>query len=131
MPLASKLPAEEQATQSQILSLSLSSHLGNGNLYLQTVGAGGEHEILKSTSLCFPPPFLHGLSPLSLPTPPLTLFISEMHCKAARQLGVLLRSLVCNKSNILLVSNCRAPCHSSHSSSSEESSSVHCLHSSP
>lgn len=67
MPLASKLPAQEQAQHSQILSLSLSGHLGNGNLYLQTVGAGGEHEILKST----PPPFSlaclpsHFLRPLS------------------------------------------------------------------
>lgn len=37
---------------SQILSLSLSSHLGNSNLFffLPTVGAGRHHEILKSTS---------------------------------------------------------------------------------
>ena len=82
VPLAPRLPAQEQATHSQILSLSLSSHLGNGNLYLQTVGAGGEHEILKSTSRCSPPPSPLGLPPLSLPTPPpLPLFISEMHCK--------------------------------------------------
>lgn len=85
VPLASKLSAQEQEKHSQILSLSLSSHLGNGNLYLQTVGAGGEHEIFKSTSLHSPPPSLPGLHALSLPTPPLTLFISEMHCKAACQ----------------------------------------------
>lgn len=87
MPLASKLPAQEQAQHSQILSLSLSSHLGNGNLYLQTVGAGEEHEILKSTSRSLPPPSpcLSGLPPLSLPMPPLSLFITEMHCKAAHQ----------------------------------------------
>lgn len=100
MPLASRFPAQEQAKHSQILSLSLSSHLGNGNLYPQSVGAGGEHEILKSTSLYSPPPSLPGLPALSLPTPPLTLFNP----------GNALRSgLPVCKSNIPTVSDCRAP----------------------
>lgn len=125
MPLASKLPAQEHAKHSQILSLSLSSHLGNGNLYLQTVGAGGEHEILKSTSLYSPPPSLPGLPALSLPTPPLTLFISEMHCKAACQL--------CIPCFVSLTSQWRVTAEHLmlHPSSSEKSSSVYCLHSSP
>lgn len=99
MPLASKLAAQEQAKRSQILSLSLSSHLGNGNLYLQTVGAGGEHEISnRHLSLSAPPPPSHGLPPLSLPTPLLALLISEMPRKSApRQLCAPLDR---NKSNV-------------------------------
>lgn len=120
VPLASKLSAQEQEKHSQILSLSLSSHLGNGNLYLQTVGAGGEHEIFKSTSLHSPPPSLPGLHALSLPTPPLTLFISEMHCKAACQwcipCFVSLTSQWWDAAELLIL---------------HASSSVHCFHSSP
>lgn len=120
MPLASRLPAQEQAKHSQILFLSLSSHLGNGNLYLQSVGAGGEHEILKSTSLYSPPPSFPGLSGLSLPTPPLTLFIGEMLCEAACQLCI---PWFC-ESNIPPANVCGA----SHAASF---SSEHCLHSLP
>lgn len=54
---------------SQILSLSLSSHLGNSNLFLQSVGAGGQHEILKSTSLCSPLPTTRLLSWPAPPSP--------------------------------------------------------------
>lgn len=93
MPLASELPVHEHAKRSQILSLSLRSHLGNGNLYLQTVGAGAEHEILKSTSLRSPPPSPPGLPALSLPTPPLALLISEMRSKNGLPV---VHSLVCN-----------------------------------
>lgn len=69
-----------ESGSSQILSLSPSSHLGNGNLYLQTVGAGGEREILKS-SLPSPPTPFHSSAwparPLAFfPTPPCALFIS-------------------------------------------------------
>lgn len=46
----------ENRRNSQILSLSLLCHLGNSNLYLQSVGGGGQHEILKSTSPCSPSP---------------------------------------------------------------------------
>lgn len=71
-----------KSESSQILSLSPSSHLGNGNLYLQTVGAEGEREILKKTPT--PPTPTAPLSssawpacPLAFfPTPPSALFIS-------------------------------------------------------
>ena len=108
VPLAPKLPAQEQATHSQILSLSLSSHLGNGNLYLQTVGAGGEHEILKSTSRYSPPPSPLGLPPLSLPTPPSHTFHQRNALGSGSPLveapSCFFRVLVCNSSNIPLVS---------------------------
>lgn len=85
MPLASRLPAQQQAKHSQILSLSLPSHLGNGNLYLQTVGAGEEHEISKRASLLSPsslPPSLACLPPLTScpPTPP-----SSVKCSAEQR----------------------------------------------
>lgn len=57
-----------------------------------------------------------------------------MHCKAARQRlkpGCVRRCFVCLqqvKSNIPLVSDCRAHCHSLHSCSPEESNSVYILH---
>lgn len=73
VPLASELPAQQQAKHSQILSLSPPSHLGNDNLYLQTVGAGEEHEISNRTSRRSPPPSLRPSRPgppaLSLPAP--------------------------------------------------------------
>lgn len=109
---------------SQRLSFSLSSHLGNGNLYQQTVGAGGEHEILKSTSL-FPP--LMAFLPFFFLRPSHT-FHQWNTLWRGWLVSWVWRSLVCNKSNISLVSDCRAHCHSLHSSSSKESSSVYILH---
>lgn len=105
VPLASKLSAQEQEKHSQILSLSLSSHLGNGNLYLQTVGAGGEHEILKSTLSLFPS------SLPAWPACPLTSYAPShtFHQWNALQSSLpVVHSLLC-KSNIPVVSGCRAP----------------------
>lgn len=108
-----KLLAQEQAPHSQILFHSLSSYLGNRNcnLYLQTVGAGGEHEILKST--LFSP---LGHPPLSLPTPPAHSLshLSLEHTKESlpgMDPSCARRFLLCNKLNISLVRYCRARCH--------------------
>lgn len=99
MPLASKLAAQEQAKRSQILSLSLSSHLGNGNLYLQTVGAGGEHEISnRHLSLSAPP------SSLPWPASPLTSYApsraSHQRNASQKRPSPVVRSLDRNKSNV-------------------------------
>lgn len=73
MPLASELPAQQQAQHSQILSLSLLSHLGNDNLYLQTVGAGEEHEISNR-------PLAASLRPSWLDPPALSLPAPSVKC---------------------------------------------------
>lgn len=64
VPRGSRASPTESGS-SHILSFSPSSHLGNGNLYLQTVGAGGEREILKSS-----PPLPHPLPFLGLARAP-------------------------------------------------------------
>lgn len=81
-------PSESES--SQILFFSPSSHLGNGNLYLQTVGAGGEREILKRLP---PPPLpcppqrgLHALSLSSL-RPLLHFSSAQVHHSAASRSG--------------------------------------------
>lgn len=78
-PRGSRASPSESGS-SQILSFSPPSHLGNGNLYLQTVGAGGEREILKSGLPSPPTPFHSSAWPARplafFPTPPCALFIS-------------------------------------------------------
>lgn len=101
VPLASELPAQQQAKHSQILSLSPPSHLGNHNLYLQTVGAGEEHEISNRTSRPLPsslPPSLPAWPACPLTSCPPPLFISEMCAGCAS--SVLLQN----------VSRCRCRC---------------------
>lgn len=78
-PRGSRASPSESGS-SQILSFSPPSHLGNGNLHLQTVGAGGEREILKSGLPSPPTPFHSSAWPARplafFPTPPCALFIS-------------------------------------------------------
>lgn len=83
--------SQSESGSSQILSFSPSSHLGNGNLYLQTVGAGGEREILKSSLLSPLPPSiprlgLHALS-LSSRRPFAHSSSARVHHSAARRSG--------------------------------------------
>lgn len=80
--------SQSASENSQILSFTPSSHLGNDNLYLQTVGAGGDCEFLKrSPSLPVP------LSSLAWPAWPLAFFpspSSALFISARASLGHLL-----------------------------------------
>lgn len=90
VPRGSRASPSESGS-SQILSFSPSSHLGNGNLYLQTVGAGGEREILKSSLPSPLPPSIPrlGLRALSLSSlrPLAHSSSARVHHSAARRSG--------------------------------------------
>lgn len=95
---------------SQILSLFLTGHPSNHDLYLHTVGADGDHEILKSAPFYSPPlpsPLLHPPPfPLTSYAPSHTFPSVRCIAKLPANCGLLCawRSLVSNKFNIPLAS---------------------------